>query len=64
MVGVPYSDEMIASASADFRVQVDPFGDYDGLLERYPGAWLPALRILVSNSDSSTVVKRTWFAVV
>ena len=38
MVGVPYSDEMIASASADFRVQVDPFGDYDGLLERYPGA--------------------------
>ena len=38
MVGVPYNDEMIASASGDFRVQVDPFGDYDGLLARYPGA--------------------------
>jgi len=38
MVGVPYTDEMIESAKADFLVQVDPDGDYDGLLERYPGA--------------------------
>ncbi|MEQ3749723.1 MAG: cytochrome-c oxidase, cbb3-type subunit II [Celeribacter sp.] len=38
MVGVPYTDEMVASASADFRVQVDPFGAYDAMLERYPGA--------------------------
>lgn len=38
MVGVPYTDDMIAQASADFKVQVDPNGDYDGLLERYPGA--------------------------
>ncbi len=38
MVGVPYTEEMIASAEADFTVQVDPFGDSDGLLERYPGA--------------------------
>ncbi|MEM1064911.1 MAG: cytochrome-c oxidase, cbb3-type subunit II [Pseudomonadota bacterium] len=37
-VGVPYTDEMIENAAADFRVQVDPFGDIDGLLERYPGA--------------------------
>ncbi|SLN46651.1 Cytochrome C oxidase, mono-heme subunit/FixO [Roseivivax jejudonensis] len=37
-VGVPYTDEMIEVAQADFNVQVDPFGDYDGLLERYPGA--------------------------
>ena len=37
-VGVPYTDEMIENAKADFRVQVDPFGDIDGLLERYPGA--------------------------
>ena len=37
-VGVPYSEEMIAAAAADFRVQVDPYGDSDGLLERYPGA--------------------------
>ncbi len=38
MVGVPYTEEMLAAAEADFRVQVDPFGDTDGLLERYPGA--------------------------
>ena len=38
LVGVPYTDEMIEVAAADFRVQVDPFGDTDGLLERYPGA--------------------------
>ncbi|ETW12904.1 cbb3-type cytochrome c oxidase subunit II [Roseivivax marinus] len=37
-VGVPYTDEMIASARTDFTVQADPMGDYDGLLERYPGA--------------------------
>ncbi len=37
-VGVPYSDEMIDAAKSDFRVQIDPFGDIDGLLERYPGA--------------------------
>jgi cytochrome c oxidase cbb3-type subunit 2 len=38
MVGVPYSDEMIANAAADFTVQADPNGDWSGLLERYPGA--------------------------
>lgn len=43
-VGVPYTDEMIAQASADFKVQVDPFGDTDGLMERYPNA-------VVSNFD-------------
>lgn len=37
-VGVPYTDDMIASASADFTAQADAFGDWDGLLERYPGA--------------------------
>ncbi|MFT4706998.1 MAG: cytochrome c oxidase cbb3-type subunit 2 [Ascidiaceihabitans sp.] len=37
-VGVPYSDEQIEQASADFHVQADPEGDFDGLLERYPGA--------------------------
>ncbi|MEO9819825.1 MAG: cytochrome-c oxidase, cbb3-type subunit II [Paracoccaceae bacterium] len=44
MVGVPYSDEQIASASADFHVQADPDGDWDDLVERYPGA-------VVSNFD-------------
>ncbi|PUB15399.1 cytochrome-c oxidase, cbb3-type subunit II [Yoonia sediminilitoris] len=43
-VGVPYTDEQIASAQADFRVQADPFGDWDALVERYPGA-------VVSNFD-------------
>jgi cytochrome c oxidase cbb3-type subunit II len=37
--GVPYTDEMIASARADFRAQADPDnGDVDGLLARYPKA--------------------------
>lgn len=44
LVGVPYTDEMIASAKADFRVQADPEGDWDALVERYPGA-------VVSNFD-------------
>ena len=34
-VGTPYSDDMIASAQADFKAQADPDSDYDGLLERY-----------------------------
>ena len=37
-VGVPYTDEMIEQAAADFAAQADPDSDYDGLLERYPGA--------------------------
>jgi cytochrome c oxidase cbb3-type subunit 2 len=43
-VGVPYTDEMIENANADFNVQVDYDGDWDGMLERYPGA-------VVSNFD-------------
>ena len=38
LVGVPYTDEMLAEARADFRAQADPDSDFDGLLERYPGA--------------------------
>jgi cytochrome c oxidase cbb3-type subunit 2 len=38
MVGVPYTDEMITEAAADFVAQADPFSDWDGLVERYPGA--------------------------
>jgi len=38
IVGVPYSDEMLDSALADFQAQADPDSDYDALLERYPGA--------------------------
>lgn len=38
LVGVPYTDEMMENAAADFAVQADPDGDYDALQERYPGA--------------------------
>ncbi|HRO13591.1 MAG TPA: cytochrome-c oxidase, cbb3-type subunit II [Paracoccus sp. (in: a-proteobacteria)] len=37
-VGVPYSDEMVAEARADFMAQADPDADASGLQERYPGA--------------------------
>ncbi|MFA5538522.1 MAG: cytochrome-c oxidase, cbb3-type subunit II [Gemmobacter sp.] len=37
-IGVPYSDEMIENARADFLAQADPDADHSGLLERYPGA--------------------------
>ena len=37
-VGVPYSDEMLASARADFVAQANPDADTDGLLARYPKA--------------------------
>lgn len=38
LVGVPYSEEMIAAAAEDFRAQADPNADAEGLQERYPGA--------------------------
>ena len=37
-VGVPYSDEMVTSATADLAAQADPEGDHDELLARYPKA--------------------------
>lgn len=37
-VGVPYTDEMMANALADFRAQADPQADHSGLLARYPRA--------------------------
>ena len=48
-VGVPYTDEQIENAEADFRVQVDPEDDYDAMLERYPGA-------AVSNFDGQAEI--------
>ena len=39
MTGVPYSDEMLENARADFAAQADPdTGDVDALLARYPKA--------------------------
>ncbi len=37
-VGVPYTDDMIENAQADFIAQADPYSDWDDLVERYPGA--------------------------
>jgi len=40
-VGVPYTDEMIEMARADFNAQANPEADWDAtdaLVERYPGA--------------------------
>ncbi|MBS9717407.1 cytochrome-c oxidase, cbb3-type subunit II [Pseudohalocynthiibacter aestuariivivens] len=38
MVGVPYTDDMLENASADFTAQADPDSDWDALVERYPNA--------------------------
>ena len=43
-VGVPYTEEMIENALIDFQAQGDPDSDWDGVVERYPGA-------VVSNFD-------------
>ncbi|MBL0373210.1 cytochrome-c oxidase, cbb3-type subunit II [Rhizobium sp. KVB221] len=37
-VGVPYTDDMLANAEADFKAQADPNADTAGLLARYPKA--------------------------
>lgn len=37
-VGVPYTDEMIEKAADDFKVQVDPDGDWEDMVARYPKA--------------------------
>ena len=44
MVGVPYTDAMIASAVADFAAQADPDADGAGLQDRYP-------RLTIANFD-------------
>jgi len=38
LVGVPYTDEMIAAAHDDFAAQADPLADHAALLDRYHGA--------------------------
>ncbi len=38
MVGVPYTQDMIANAKADFTAQADPNADSSGLEERYGAA--------------------------
>ncbi len=48
-VGVPYTDAQIEAGYSDFGAQADPDSDYDGLLERYPGA-------VVSNFDGQAAL--------
>ena len=43
-VGVPYTDDAIANAAADFKAQADPEADSTGLVARYG-------RVTVSNFD-------------
>ncbi|MGV8988070.1 MAG: cytochrome-c oxidase, cbb3-type subunit II [Cypionkella sp.] len=45
MVGVPYTDDQIASAKADFKVQDNPDADSSGLIARYGN------KVTVANFD-------------
>jgi len=38
VVGVPYTDDMMENAVADFRAQADPESDFSGLQDRYAKA--------------------------
>jgi cytochrome c oxidase cbb3-type subunit 2 len=38
VVGVPYTEDMLKNARADFAAQADPDSDYEGLQERYHNA--------------------------
>ena len=49
MVGVPYTEAMIAGARADVVAQLDPFADTELLLAQYPNA-------VVSNFDGQAAV--------
>ncbi|MCL6283692.1 cytochrome-c oxidase, cbb3-type subunit II [Ruegeria sp. 2012CJ41-6] len=53
MTGVPYSDEMLEAAQADFQAQADPDSDYDGLLERYGD------KVNVRNFDGQPGISET-----
>ncbi len=41
MVGVPYTEDMVANARADFLAQVNPDGDSSGLQSRYGAEAVP-----------------------
>lgn len=57
MVGVPYSEEMIANAVADLKAQVDPDADTDGLEERYQ-------KISIRNFDGNPQIVSEMDALV
>lgn len=52
MAGVPYTDEMVENALVDFKAQVNPDGDYDGLEARY-GEGVFGTPINVRNFDGT-----------
>jgi len=49
MVGVPYTEEMIANAMSDLQAQADPDADTDGLEERYD-------KIVIRNFDGQSAL--------
>ncbi|MCY3984510.1 MAG: cytochrome-c oxidase, cbb3-type subunit II [Roseovarius sp.] len=51
MVGVPYTEDMIANAADDLRAQADPDADTDGLEERYQNI---SIRDFDGNPDALT----------
>jgi cytochrome c oxidase cbb3-type subunit 2 len=50
VVGVPYTDEMVAKAKVDLLAQTDPEGDATELMKRYPGA-------AISGSGPATITE-------
>jgi cytochrome c oxidase cbb3-type subunit 2 len=51
MVGVPYTDDMIAAAAEDFAAQADPNADATGLQSRYGAEAFKHLDVTVANFD-------------
>ena len=51
MVGVPYTDDMIAAAQEDFAAQADPDADTTGLQARYGAEAFKHLDVNVANFD-------------
>ena len=56
LVGVPYTDEMIAVARADVRVRADSDGDWDALPERCPGAQARTFDALPGTTEMDALV--------
>ncbi|MGR3518527.1 MAG: cytochrome-c oxidase, cbb3-type subunit II, partial [Roseovarius sp.] len=56
MVGVPYTEEMIANAKADFKAQADPDADTEGLLTRYPKAQVRNFDTAAGISEMDAVI--------
>jgi cytochrome c oxidase cbb3-type subunit 2 len=51
MVGVPYTDDMMANARADFAAQANPDADTEGLMERYGEGAFGTNSVNIRNFD-------------